>query len=402
MFLQLVIGIFVVYKSFNEAILKHSNEVFSFNDNLQSVKTPNDTWIQRENSLSHTHIPTFFPRCKKQRNVVFVKVHKTGSTTAWGIFARFAHNNGLNMVLPKRESGIQFNYLSSRNIKLSETILPPPRGETYNILCNHALYNKEQFDKLMPPDTVRIGIVRDPVSVVKSAFFYFGLYNVVKNRLPSTDSHMIFHKFLEHKIYQLYDLHRPLFNGMAYDFGIPTTQLSNTSFVLNYINILDRDFKLVIIAEYFDESLVLMKRYLCWDFQDILYLTQNKGTWRTYNRPNMTSDDINRITTLSKADSVLYNFFKVRLIGQIQREGPSFEHEVRHFKKVTQQLRQYCVTTESINSMTIPSTTWNKALHFDRGLCNRLITSEIELVRQLIRESKKKLSQRAQTTKMVK
>ena len=42
---------------------------------------------------------------------------------------------------------------------------------------------------------------------------------------------------------------------------------------------LGRIFKVVLITEYFDESLILMRRRLCWDLQDILYFQMKLGKY---------------------------------------------------------------------------------------------------------------------------
>ena len=43
-------------------------------------------------------------------------------------------------------------------------------------------------------------------------------------------------------------------------------------------SVLDKFFKLVLIREYFDESLVLLKRRLCWDLKDTIYYPLKIGT----------------------------------------------------------------------------------------------------------------------------
>ncbi|XP_063415934.1 galactose-3-O-sulfotransferase 2-like [Mytilus trossulus] len=330
--------------------------------------------------------------CNKQRNVIFVKVHKTGSTTAWGIFTRFVQANNLNMVLPKRDNGSMFNYLSSKYLKLKETVLRLPKNMSYNILCNHAIYNKQDFEKIMPNDTVRIGILRDPLSVFKSAFYHFSFNKLVMRKFPNIKRSLLLHEFIVKKVYQQYAIGRSFTNGMSYDFGIPKSKTSNTSFVLEYIRELDKDFKLVIITELFDESLVLMRRYLCWDIQDILYQPVNKGIWRNTVKPNLTREDIDIVRNLNNADNLLYDFFKTRLENQITQQNDSFYTEVRHFKKIIASVHKFCRNIKK-RSCTIEKSEWNSEFVMTRHFCDQLVTSELDVLRKMIKKAKRTLVQ---------
>ena len=48
--------------------------------------------------------------------------------------------------------------------------------------------------------------------------------------------------------------------------------INNDTAIRNKIKSYYKEFDLVLIAERFDESLIVMKNFLCWDMQDILYL----------------------------------------------------------------------------------------------------------------------------------
>jgi len=59
---------------------------------------------------------------------------------------------------------------------------------------------------------------------------------------------------------------------MFFDLGLRTTDYHKTEVVRDAILDIDDKFTLVLIYEYLDESLVLMKRKLCWELDDVLYL----------------------------------------------------------------------------------------------------------------------------------
>jgi hypothetical protein len=330
------------------------------------------------------------PNCDKQKNIVFVKVHKTGSTTAWGIFARFSQVHDLNMVLPKRDGGVHFNYLSSTYQKLNETIIPLPSNVSYNILCNHAIYNKMEFGEIMPQNTTYIGILRNPLSVYKSAFFYFGYYKYAKRLFPNTEDRLLLHKFIEQSSSHFHG-NRHISNGMSFDFGMQKSQISNMFYITEYIKELDQDFRLVIIAELFDESLVLMKRYLCWDLTDILYLLVNKGQWRRRSKPYLTEKDIFNIKQSNQADVLLYDFFKTRLKNQIEMEDVTFYREVHHFKNIISTLYQFCANQNIGNkSYRFQKSNWNSEFIINRDFCSRLKMSELSVLRKMIKAAKEK------------
>jgi hypothetical protein len=103
---------------------------------------------------------------------------------------------------------------------------------------------------------------------------YFGYYKYAKRLFPNTEDRLLLHKFIEQSSSHFHG-NRHINNGMSFDFGMQISQISNMFYITEYIKELDQDFRLVIIAELFDESLVLMKRYLCWDLLPIFWLAQN-------------------------------------------------------------------------------------------------------------------------------
>ena len=50
--------------------------------------------------------------------------------------------------------------------------------------------------------------------------------------------------------------------------------VSNTDedFIHSRITEMDNIFELVLLTDYFDESLIMMKHLLCWDWDDIIYV----------------------------------------------------------------------------------------------------------------------------------
>ena len=57
-----------------------------------------------------------------------------------------------------------------------------------------------------------------------------------------------------------------------WDLGFNISLLDDFNFVDKSIEYLNNEFDVVLIAEQFDESLIVMKDHLCWNTEDILYL----------------------------------------------------------------------------------------------------------------------------------
>jgi len=62
---------------------------------------------------------------------------------------------------------------------------------------------------------------------------------------------------------------------MMFDFGLDYQFYQNFTAVKEYIAFLEGEFDLVMIMEYFEESMVLMKRLLSWEFEDFFHIKSN-------------------------------------------------------------------------------------------------------------------------------
>ena len=107
--------------------------------------------------------------CKTQRNVVFLKTHKTGGTTIQNIILRHAKRNDLMVGLP-RENDILFQY--AQGLKFKKSFVLPSQYQI-NILCHHMRFDREEVSSLMPLNTKYMTILREPSNVFASFFDYF-------------------------------------------------------------------------------------------------------------------------------------------------------------------------------------------------------------------------------------
>ncbi|XP_041375851.1 uncharacterized protein LOC121388540 isoform X2 [Gigantopelta aegis] len=354
-------------------------------------------------------IDTPVKTCSEKQNFAFLKVHKCGSSTVANVIQRFVLERDLNVVLPfKPRRVLQYNYLGYGSLFDKTMVIPPPRGETFNVLYNHVVYNRKTFHKLLPNNTFYFAIVREPVSKFLSAIRFFRVAkritkdvyfrkfgvknaNVSSSNLTQEDLEpSVMSDFLHDKVLlRMYSKHRFICNSMAYDFGIPQEYTRNLPFVLHYIKQLESDFQFVMVMEYFDESLILLKRYLCWDHKTILYVPKLSVSTVPSNTKlkssDLTSEETKIIKEWQSVDTMIYNHFNQSFWRHVSLASPDFFNEVRQFKHIRKAVAAFCERKSSLeSSLFIEQSVWNAGFLVSRDDCILILSSELRLHEQLL------------------
>ncbi|XP_066300955.1 galactose-3-O-sulfotransferase 2-like [Branchiostoma lanceolatum] len=319
----------------------------------------------------------------KVKNVVFLKVHKAASTTVASIFQRFGWKNNLTFVLPTHYR----DYIGWPHHIKPQDILPSPTGG-YNILCDHVVYDDRILRTLMPDDTVSVAILREPLSHLKSVFHWWHLEQ--KYNISSHSGSDVVSSFLDNPVY--YETRfssnvenlRPFVytrNFQSYDFGFPIHLSDHDQVVQKFLETVKTQFDLVMIMEYFDESLVLLKRLLCWDLADILYLGFQRSRSYSYKTAKISTETVEKHRQWSKVDYNMYDYFNESLWKMIQdEEQRGFHSEVRHFRSVLQEVKEYCSilpkgyikSLKPVPKKMILASQWNDAISLDELFCLEL------------------------------
>ncbi|XP_070568338.1 galactosylceramide sulfotransferase-like [Ptychodera flava] len=227
--------------------------------------------------------------CQSLKNLVFLRTHKTASSTLAVLLYRFGYNNQLSFLFTHDQS-----YGHFRQVPITLKSLPgmyPPIGvrqgdyENYkfNISAGHVIYrNRSIFDALMYGRPGYITIIREPVQQFTSYFHYFNFKGkFMKNkRLSSKDQYAHMTEFLSHSSkYATAKGHSNVYiadrNPQSFDLGLPLQEMDNQIYISDFISRIEADLDLVLITEYFDESLILLKRQFCWSMYDVLYFKRN-------------------------------------------------------------------------------------------------------------------------------
>lgn len=126
---------------------------------------------------------------------------------------------------------------------------------------------------------------------------------------------------------------------MSVMLGFNNADNEDEAAIQHFIEKTKKRFTLALITEYFDESLVILKRKLCWDISDIIYLTLRA---RSYDRHN--NDDTElfaRHKAFSNADYMLYDFFLEEFKEEMGKQK-EFEAELNVYRQVLRAVSDFC------------------------------------------------------------
>merc|ERR1719369_463414 len=112
---------------------------------------------------------------------------------------------------------------------------------------------------------------------------------------------------------------------------------------------LDTQFEFVLLAEYFDESLVLLARFLCWELGDVRYLKQNAR--KAEKVSNITKEATGLLKTWLSADFLLYEHFLTKFWQEVERYGKEqLDRDVAILRQLNVELTKDCVKEVADNS----------------------------------------------------
>ncbi|XP_006812064.1 galactose-3-O-sulfotransferase 2-like [Saccoglossus kowalevskii] len=293
-------------------------------------------------------------------NVVFIKTHKTAGTSLHCLICRYGYKNNLSFVFSRynRENG------HIRKTALNTSRFLPPldyngtRDPVFNILTGHVTYAKRTINTFMSGEPKFITIVREPASQIESHMNFFHHKSEVLRGIDT---------FLKDVNYFQNGGTSGSRNNQIRDLGLTLIQTANETIVNNTINKLDEEFDLVLIAEYFDESLILLRRLMCWEFEDIVYLTKNTRP----KRDTITNTFRQNVYKWSRADMLLYNHFNFTLWSNIRALGPKFHAELATFRALLNDTSTRCSASKIVKRYS------NGVKHFEYSTSNSTFCKQL-------------------------
>lgn len=205
--------------------------------------------------------------CLPRQHVVFLKTHKTGGSSVVNLLHRFGEGRGLRFALPHR---YQFGY--PEKFRAERVKGYSPGGPPFDIICHHMRFDLKEVQKVMPNDSFYFSIVRDPATLAESAFAYYRAVAPAFRRAPSLASFVA----SPGRFYQpgLRGNHYAR-NLLWFDFGLPPVAPGDRRAVAEAVAEVERAFAMVLLAEHFDESLVLLREALCWPEEAVASFPHN-------------------------------------------------------------------------------------------------------------------------------
>ena len=322
------------------------------------------------------------------QHVVFLKVHKAASTTVMNIIVRFGLSRNLTFMIHHYS-----NVISEKAAMAPRYILPPVQNGTYDILCNHIIFNKPVLGRYFPSDSKYIAILREPFEQMVSAFLY---YKVVYpqpyiTQIPGKNPISTYLKDpWKYEPDNLLDSFT--YNRMSLDLGYNPRNIRNASATAaaEFIKQLEREFDLIMIVEYFDESVVLLRRLLGWELKNMLYVSANALQKR---KMRFSPTDRYRHKKIAWLDNAIYSHFYKRLWHKIFKEGPEFFDEVHTFQSVRQLVQAFCLQMSNTEKyMTVNQSRWNPEFIVTVEDCAFFTMREIPLVNFLRFRHKQRLN----------
>ena len=339
------------------------------------------------------------PGCKApKQNLLYIKMIKCASETLAAVFRSYAYQRSLSIVLPLNDK----IYLGWP-YKMDHESYRPSKTGSFNFLVDHSVFDEEFMTELMPADTVYVTSIREPYSQFKSMFNY---YKIASNSNMSSGTIDIqLSEYLQNiekyeAIYKSHAMAKTRYcipdgfsmtkNLMSFNLGFPAGKpdgapdySDDEGFVEYFLSSLESRFKLVMIVEHFDESMVLLKRIMCWDMKDIVYTSKNAGQYSTSSlkeRKKWGRKDKRNIEVYqrwSAVDYKLYDHFTNVFWKKIGNEGMDFYNELRYFKKINIIVNEFCNSIqsgarESFHKITISKTPYSDSFVVDKHFCDIL------------------------------
>lgn len=256
----------------------------------------------------------------------------------------------------------------------------------YNISDVHIQFHPNLMKRLMYPasDLKYITILREPTEQWISNFQYYKAYKRVGLKFDELNQTLL--PFLKGK-----NSSKLSFNRQSADLGIIKSIISRsnaTNFLNHTFNKMKNLLSFVLITEYFDESLLLLKKLFCWRLRDILYVKQRVQSER------LVVDEETRemVKTLNWADAIIYDYYLKEFWKKVEEYGPRFKTDLKKFRDLLKKWSDTCIET-SIAKVSIDKhfyfhnyVTPNSS-EFCWALVNPNFNVEIELVRRQGRKS---------------
>ncbi len=224
----------------------------------------------------------------------------------------------------------------------------PEGSSQFDLLCSYMRLDLREVRKVMPQNTVFITLLRDPIKTFESVFGYYTSTVpafFIARQAAANEGKSALSVFLDSpEIF--WDPKEPgnglAKNPMSFDMG-----LNNQKWNGSWPEDMEQEFHLVMIAEHFDESLVLLGALLGLEHEDLVYLRLNAraGNSVTELDENMRA----KMRSWNVLDMLLYDFFVQVFWKKAAQFGMErLKAEVERLRTFTEDTRRKCVSRAEV------------------------------------------------------
>jgi len=268
--------------------------------------------------------------CEPVTSIIFVKTHKTASSTLQNIFFRFGTAHNLTFAMPASNQN-RFDYPHRFTLDMVK-----PLDRPINIIANH-LRASSKLSKLIPGGK-RISIVRSIPSLYESTFNYIPT-ETFKKAHTFHDFAMSpgdFYDYNSTKDYQHFAK-----NHLAFDFGFDN-KIDNETEIDQLLPQLAKQYDLVLISDYFLESMVLLRKELCWQWDDVLFFVTNA---RAKSTSTITPEMERSLEKWCLFDYKIFEMFNSTFWEKV-KSYPEFDNDMAILEGKLDELADHCIAGE--------------------------------------------------------
>ena len=210
--------------------------------------------------------------------------------------------------------------------------------EGYQAVVLHTMWSQKEVEKVLGKGATYITILRDPVDQFGSLYSYSHF---------ETKLHLDIEGFVRTYVDQ--DREMPRMNGylgrnqQLWDLGLMDTV--HLDLVEAKVEEVDKNFHLVMIAEHFEESLVLLSHQLCWPLANMTSLKLNAR--KPSQKSALSEESRLKLKSWLSADYLLYDHFAKKLKDKMVKFGKErLAEEVAELRKSNLEVEKRCVLEE--------------------------------------------------------
>ena len=270
-------------------------------------------------------------------DVYLVKVRKAASTTLQMILNRYAAKKKLKVASFNAGYGVPYPKVASKLLLYED--IQQTNFKPYNIMHEQAIYDEITIAEYMKPGHKLIGSLREPLAHFRA---YLRYLDVIK-KFGFDRNGDVAAQFLDNpKKFKRKTYYDTIRNCQAQHYGYELfPDHTNSSRFIKYI---DERFDLVLIAEKFDESLLLMKRMFRWSLADIVYISRHVSEQESKPIVLPATDEklYERHRQFSPVDHLMYDYFATKLNQLLANQTQDFWIELKEFRSIREKFDTFC------------------------------------------------------------